>query len=382
MSESFIPYGRQSIDEQDIQAVIQVLRGDYLTTGPMVAQFERRLCEISGAKAAVAVNSGTAALHAAYYAAGLEPGQEIITSPLTFAATANAARYLGANVRFVDIDPATGLIDPAQIEQAITPRTRLIAPVDYSGQPADYDAINAIASRHGLAVVADAAHSLGATYKGRPVGTLATLTTTSFHPVKPVTTAEGGAVLTPHENLASIAARFRTHGITRDPALLQSNQGPWWYEMQELGYNYRLPDLNCALGLSQLGKLDQFLTRRRQIAAMYDQGLSHSKELILPHVNSDVVSGWHLYVVRLAGDASRRRAVVEALHQRKIGVQVHYIPVHLQPYYQSLGFKAGMFPQAEDFYSRCFSLPIFPAMTDEQVGRVIDNVLGCVNNAR
>jgi len=375
MSETFIPYGRQTIDEQDIQAVLQVLKGDYLTTGPAVAQFERRLCEITGAAAAVAVNSGTAALHAAYFAAGLKAGQEIITTPLTFAATANAARYLGADVRFVDIDPATGLIDPKLIEQAITSRTGLIAPVDYTGQPADYDTINAIAQKHGLPVVADAAHSLGATYKGRSVGTLATLTTTSFHPVKPVTTAEGGAILTPHADLAAIASRFRTHGITRDPALLQRNEGPWWYEMHDLGFNYRLPDLNCALGISQLSKLDRFLARRRQIAAMYDQGLSSSQDLILPRVAADVVSGWHLYVVRLAGDASRRRAVVEYLHQQKIGVQVHYIPVHLQPYYQSLGFKAGMFPQAEDFYSRCFSLPIFPAMSDADVSRVIEKVL-------
>lgn len=370
MPEAYLPYGRQSLDEQDIEAVVKVLRGDFLTTGPAVGQFEEALCKTTGAKAAVAVNSGTAALHAAYFAAGLKADDEIITSPLTFAATANAARYLGANVRFVDIDPTTGNIDPANIEQAITNKTKLIVPVDFAGHPADYARICPIAKKHGLTVIADGAHSLGARYQGKAVGTLADMTTVSFHPVKPVTTAEGGAVLSMNERWAASAAQFRSHGITRDPDRLEQNQGPWWYEMQELGYNYRLPDLNCALGVSQLTKLEKFIDRRREIAAMYDEALAGVDGLKLPVVQEGVEPGWHLYVVRLTGDPARRGDIVKQLHEQKIGVQVHYIPVHYQPYYQKLGFKRGMFPKAEDFYARCFSLPIFPAMTDQDVQRV------------
>ena len=369
----FLPYGRQWIDEDDIEAVEQVLRSDFVTTGPMVRQFERALGDHVGVRRAVAVNSGTGALHAAYFAAGLGPGDEIITSPLTFAATANAALYLGASVRFVDVEPDTGNIDPARIEEAIGDRTRLIAPIDLAGHPADYEAIGRTARRHQLKVVADASHSLGATAGGRRCGSLADASATSFHPVKPITTAEGGAVLTDDEALADRAARFREHGIIRGAG----DVGGWWYEMHDLGFNLRLSDVHCALGLSQLRKLDRFITRRRQIADTYTRALAGVDRLELPAVRQNVEPGWHLYIIRVA-DASLRRPLYESLRRAGVGVQVHYIPVHYHPYYQRLGYRRATLPVAEDFYDRALSLPIFPAMTDADVDRVISEVASCV----
>lgn len=364
-----LPYGRQWVEKDDLEQVCAVLEGDYLTTGPMVEDFEQALVAHTGADHAVAVNSGTAALHAAYFAAGLGPGDEIVTSPLTFAATANAARFLGASVRFVDVDPETGLMDPQRLEEAITPRTRLIVPVDYAGHPADYVTINTIARRHGLVVVADACHSLGARYSGRPVGTLADLTCLSFHPVKPITTGEGGAVLTDRLDWADRARRFRSHGIIRDRA----DFDPWYYAMEDLGYNYRLTDIQASLGLSQLKKLDRFLDRRRQIATRYGHALSDIPGLVLPVVRRCVDSGWHLYVVRVP-DAAFRKPFFERLQARGLSVQVHYIPVYWHPYYQRLGYRKGLCPNAEDFYARAVSLPIFPKMTDADVDRVIETV--------
>ncbi|ADR37617.1 UDP-4-keto-6-deoxy-N-acetylglucosamine 4-aminotransferase [Oceanithermus profundus DSM 14977] len=372
MSE-FVPYGRQWIDEDDIQSVVEVLRSDFLTTGPMVRRFEEALERYTGSRHAVALNSGTSALHAAYFAAGLRPGDEIVTTPLTFAATANAALYLGAQVRFVDVEPDTGNLDPAALPQAVGERTRLIVPVDYTGHPADYDAITRVARTHGLRVVADAAHSLGAYYKGRPVGTLADATELSFHPVKPVTTAEGGAVLTDDPVLAERAATFRSHGIVRDPARMQQAEGPWYYEVQQLGYNYRLTDVQSALGLSQLRKLDAFIARRRAIAERYFENLRDLPQLQLPAVRPDVKPGWHLFVVRVV-EPKRRRAFFERLRDLGLGVQVHYIPVHWHPIYQELGFKRGQFPRAEDYYARAVSLPIFPKMSDADVDSVIERV--------
>jgi UDP-4-amino-4,6-dideoxy-N-acetyl-beta-L-altrosamine transaminase len=375
--QGFLPYGRQWIDEDDIDAVVEVLRTDFVTTGPAVRRFEDALCAYTGARRAVAVSSGTSALHAAYFAAGIGPGHEIITSPLTFAGTANAALYLGASVRFVDVEPDTGNIDPACVEEAVTDRTRLIVPIDYAGHPADYDEIGAIARRRGLTVTADAAHSLGATYRGRPAGTLADLSATSFHPVKPITTAEGGAVLTDDPDLADRAARFRDHGVIRDPERMQCHEGPWWYEMHDLGFNYRISDIHCALGWSQLRKLDQYLARRREIAATYTAALAGIDRLQPPAVRDQVQPGWHLYVVRVA-DAVLRRPLVDALRGAGIGVQVHYIPVHYHPYYQKLGHQRGTCPIAEDFYARALSLPIFPAMTDDETQRVIDTLVAAV----
>jgi len=371
-----LPYGRQSINDDDIAAVVEVLRSDFLTTGPLVDRFENALSDYTGAGRAVAVSSGTAALHAAYFAAGLRRGDEIITAPMTFAATANAALYLGATVRFVDIEPDTGNIDPDLIEDAITDRTRLIVPVDYAGHPADYDRINRIAADHDLKVVADAAHSLGATYRGRRCGTLAHATATSFHPVKPLTTAEGGAVLTDDADLADRAGRFRTHGIVKGTRT-DEHEGPWWCEMHELGFNYRLSDVHCALGLSQLRRLDGFVARRREIADIYNRAFAGIDGYQLPVVREGVEPGWHLYALRVT-DPGRRRPLVESLHEAGIGVQVHYVPVHYHPYYRKLGFQRGAYPVAEDFYDRVLSLPMFPAMTDDDVRRVTDACVSLV----
>jgi UDP-4-amino-4,6-dideoxy-N-acetyl-beta-L-altrosamine transaminase len=373
-----IPYGRQWVDDDDISAVVEVLRSDFLTTGPAVGRFEEALVHATGAHHAVALNSGTSALHAMYFAAGIGPGDEIITSPLTFAATANAALYLGATVRFVDVEADTGNLDPDLVEDAITDRTKAIVPIDFAGHPADYDRLRAIAGRHGLRVLADAAHSLGATYKGRPVGTLADASELSFHPVKPITTAEGGAVVTDDPELAQRAARFRTHGITKDAAELERpDEGPWWYEQHDLGFNYRLTDLQAALGTSQLRKLERFVERRRAIADAYDAALGDLDALELPGRRADVEPGWHLYVIRTR-DAERRRPVFERLRAHGLGVQVHYLPVYWHPFYASLGYHRGLCPEAERYYAGAISLPVFPAMSDDDVSRVIDVVRGVV----
>ena len=377
MHEPEIPYGRQSIDDEDIAAVVEVLRSDYLTTGPAVPAFEDALVGVTGAAHAVAVNSGTSALHAMYFAAGIGAGDEVVTTPLTFAATANAALYLGASVRFADVEAETGNIDPACVEEMITPRTRAIVAVDYTGAPADYDRLSEIASRHGIALMADAAHSLGASYHGRAVGTLADASALSFHPVKPITTAEGGAVLTNDAGIAERAAMFRTHGITRDAGRMEANEGGWHYEMHELGYNYRLTDLQAALGRSQLRHLNAFIDRRRVIAARYLAAFADLVGLALPAVSDGVESGWHLFVVRVS-EASARRRVFDRLHALGIKVQVHYIPVHLHPYYRGLGFERGLCPVAEGFAARAISLPIFPRMTDGDVNRVIEAVRAVV----
>lgn len=364
-----IPYGRQWIDDEDIQAVVEVLRSDFLTTGPVVERFEEELAAYTCATHAIVLNSGTSALHAAYYAAGLGPGDEIITSPLTFAATANAALYLGATVRFVDVEPDTGNIDPHALEDALSSRTKLVVPIDYAGHPAEYDEIVDFAKRHGLTVVADAAHSLGGMYRGRRVGTLADMTTTSLHPVKPITTAEGGAVFTDQGDWAQLMKTFRSHGICRDVKYDE----PWYYEMRELGYNYRLTDVQCALGLSQLRKIDMFIRRRQSIAERYTDALNGVDGLELPTVRPHVRSAWHLYVVRVP-EAKFRSAFFRRLRELGLGVQVHYIPVYWHPYYSQLGYGRGMCPTAEEFYKRAVSLPIFPAMNDSDIEFVIERV--------
>jgi UDP-4-amino-4,6-dideoxy-N-acetyl-beta-L-altrosamine transaminase len=374
-----IPYGRQWIDDEDIAAVVDVLRSEYLTTGPAVNAFEQALVEASGAHRAVAMNSGTSALHSMYFAAGLSPGDEIVTTPLTFAATANAALYLGASVQFVDVLPDTGNLDPAAVDAAIGERTRLVVAVDYAGHPADYDELAAVTGARGVTLLADAAHSLGATYRGRRVGTLAHATALSFHPVKPITTAEGGAVVTDDDGLADRAARFRTHGITRDPSVMERDDGPWHYEQHDLGFNYRLTDLQAALGRSQLRHLDDFIARRRAIAARYLEAFADVKALSVPPVRDGVEPGWHLFVVRVP-TAPLRRPFFERLRELGLGVQVHYIPVHYHPYYRDLGFERGSCPVAEDYSARAVSLPIFPRMTDKEVDRVIATVRGAVTD--
>ncbi len=372
MNDAFIPYGSQWVDEADIAAVVETLRSPWLTTGPAVERFEAALCQATGAEHAIAVGTGTAALHAAYFALGLGPGDELLTTPLTFAATSNAALYLGADVRFVDVEPDTGLIDPERVAAAIGPKTRVVCAVDYAGHPADYEELGAICRKAGVALVADASHSLGASLGGRPVGTLADMSTLSFHPVKPITTAEGGAVTTSDAALAQRARDFRTHGIVRGDACLSQGEGAWYYEMQELGFNHRLNDMQAALGASQLTRLDAFIARRRAIAAHYLQALADVGGLTLPTVRPGVISGWHLFVVRVA--PALRRGFFDRLRTLGLGVQVHYIPVHLQPYYRRFGLGPGDFPVAEAFYAGAVSLPIFPRMTDEQVESVVDRV--------
>jgi UDP-4-amino-4,6-dideoxy-N-acetyl-beta-L-altrosamine transaminase len=372
--DKYLPYGRQWVDDDDVAAVTDVLRSDYLTTGPAVKRFEDGIREATGAAHAIALNSGTSALHAAYFAAGIGPGDEIVTTPLTFASTANAALYLGASVRFADVDAATGNLDPACAEDAVTPATRLLVAVDYTGLPADWDALSRIAAGRGMVTVADSAHALGATYHGRPVGTLAGLTELSFHPVKLVTTAEGGAVTTDDPEWAQRARRFRTHGITRDAGELERDEGGWWYEQHDLGFNYRLTDVQSALGSSQLRRLPNFLVRRRVIAARWMEGLADLDELILPAIVDGVEPAWHLFVVRVAGDPARRRPFFDRLRELGLGVQVHYIPVYWHPYYRELGYRPGLCPVAEDFYARAVSLPIYPRMTDDDVEVAIERV--------
>lgn len=380
---SMLPYGRQSVDDQDIQAVVAALRSDWLTTGPKVAEFEAAFAKAVGAGYAVAVSSGTAALHAATFVAGIGLNDEVITTPMTFAATANCVRYQGGTVVFADVRKDTLNLDPAKVEACITPKTKAIVTVDYTGQPSDLDELNDIASRHGLIVIDDASHSLGAMYRTRRVGALADLTTFSLHPVKHITTGEGGMVTTDSPELAARLRRFRTHGITTD-FRDREREGSWLYEMVELGFNYRLTDLQSALGLSQLGKLDGWVVRRREIAARYTTAFASLPEIEMPTVLPDRESAWHLYVIRLSLDRLRagRAEVFKALRAENIGVNVHYIPVPWHPYYQALGYKKGEWPVAESAYERMISLPIFPAMTDGDVEDVIAAVTKVVSHFR
>jgi perosamine synthetase len=364
-----LPYGRQWVDADDIEAVAAVLRSDWLTTGPAVDAFEAAVAAFAGAAHGVAVSSGTAALHAAMYALGIGPGDEVIVPPMTFAATANAVVYLGGTPVFADVDSATLLLDPAQAEKKITARTRAIVAVDYAGQPCDYDALQRVCERHGLALVADSCHALGARYRGRPVGSLAALTAFSFHPVKHITTGEGGMIVTDDAELAGRMRRFRNHGIATDHRQ-RAERGSWFYEMADLGYNYRLSDIQCALGLSQLARLPAWLERRREIAARYDAAFAGHPSIQPLAVCPDIRHAYHLYVVRV--DGNRRQEIFQQLREREIGANVHYIPVHLHPYYRRrFGTAPGLCPVAEAAYERILSLPIFPRMSDADVERVI-----------
>lgn len=368
-----LPYGRQWIDDDDIQAVVDVLKSDYLTTGPKIAEFERAFAEYVGAKYAVAVNSGTAALHAAAFAAGIHEGDEVITSPITFAASANCVLYLGGKPIFADIDPKTYNIDPMEIRKQITPKTRAIIPVHFTGQPVDLDEIHSIAEKYRLVVIEDAAHALGAEYKGKKIGGLSDMAIFSFHPVKHITTGEGGMITTNNSNYYQKLLLFRTHGITRDKTLLFQNEGGWYYEQQELGFNYRMTDFQAALGLSQLKKSDRFLKRRRELADIYNQSLRNIPGIILPYQDPDTNSSWHLYVIQIEDRADKnRREVYDKLKMANIGVNVHYIPVYFHPYYQTLGFPKGLCPNAESYYKRALTLPLFPGMTEQDVLEVVE----------
>lgn len=365
--DEFIPYGRQSIDEEDLAAVREVLTSDFLTTGPTVAAFEDAVAAVVGAKYGVAVSNGTAALHAAYHALGVGPGDEVIVPPMTFAATANAALYCGATPVFADVDPDTLLLDPDAAAAAVTPRTRLIAGVDYAGQPCDWPRLRALADDHGLALVADGCHALGATLGGQAVGTLADATVFSFHPVKHITTGEGGMVMTDREDLAAAMRVFRTHGITADAAAREAG-GTWFYEMRDLGYNYRITDLQCALGLSQLRRMAPWLARRRALAAAYDAAFAAAPEVRPLGQRPGQEHAWHLYVVRV----DDRRRIFEGMRAAGIGVNVHYVPVHLHPYYRDqLGTTPGLCPIAEAAYEELLSLPMHQGLTDAQQARVV-----------
>lgn len=373
--KAMLPYGRQSVDDRDVQAVVEALRSDWLTTGPKVSEFEAAFAKLVGACYAVAVSSGTAALHAAAFAAGIGPGDEAITTPITFAATANCVRYQGGTVLFADVRKDTLNLNPAKAEALVTPKTKAIITVDYTGQPSDLDEFKVIASRRGLTIIEDASHALGAMYRGRRVGALADITTFSLHPVKHITTGEGGMVTTDNPDLASRLRRFRAHGITTEYRE-REREGSWFYEMVELGFNYRLTDLQSALGLSQLEKLPGWIVRRRQIAARYTEAFADLPEIETLTVLRDREPAWHLYVIYLNLDRLRtgRAEVYKALRAENIGINVHYIPVPWHPYYQALGYKRGEWPVAEAAYERMISLPIFPSMSDDDVEDVITAV--------
>jgi perosamine synthetase len=369
-----IPYARQWIDEDDIRAVAEVLRSDWLTTGPKVEEFEQAVADYVDAKYAVAVSSGTAALHAAMYAINIKPGDEVIVSPMTFAATANCVVYQGGTPVFADVDPGTLLLDPAKVEEKITERTRAIIGVDYAGQPCDWDRLREIADKHGLRLVADGCHALGAEYKGRKVGSIADMTVFSFHPVKHITTGEGGMITTDDPELAERMRLFRSHGITTD-ARQREKQDSWFYEMVDLGYNYRITDFQCALGISQLRKLPKFLERRREIAARYDESFAGLSGINPLAVRPNAFHAYHLYVIRIDSNilGIDRTALFTKLREKGIGVNVHYIPVHLHPFYrEKFHTGIGLCPVAEAAYEQIISLPMFPGMTDKNVEKVIN----------
>ena len=369
-----IPYGRQWIDEEDISAVVEVLRGDWITQGPKVEEFERAIADYVGVRYAVAFNSGTSALHAAYFAAGITEGDEIITSPITFVATANAALYLRAQVTFADIDMKTYCLDPQEVEKKLTPRTKLVVPVSFAGYPVDLEPFFELRERHNFTIIEDASHALGAVRNGKKVGQEADMTVFSFHPVKHITTGEGGMVVTNKEEFYERLKMFRTHGITKDPDKLTKDEGPWYYEQHHLGCNYRLTDFQCALGISQLKKIEYFLERRNEIARRYDIAFENMPQIVpAPSVLEPDRHAYHLYPI-LLNDVNRKDVYLK-LREKGIYTQVHYIPVHLQPYYRKkFGFKSGDCPHAEYYYKRELSIPVYPKMTDEQQEYVICSI--------
>lgn len=361
-----IPYSTQDINEADIRAVVKTLRSGWLTQGPAIERFERSLAKAAGTKYAVALNSGTAALHAAYFAAGVKKGDEILVPALTFAATGNAALYLGAKPVFADVDPGTGNMSINDARKKITKKTKVIVPVDYAGRPADLAGFKKLARKHGLVFISDAAQSLGATYKGKPAGSFADMSIYSFHPVKSITTGEGGAVVTDNPEYARLVRLFRTHGITKDAAHLKNKkEGGWYMEQQALGYNYRMPDINAALGESQLKRLKSFIAKRRNAAQRYGWLLKNVPGITLPPPDSAAIrSAWHLYPVQI--DARKRAKVFNYLRESGVGAQVHHIPVHIHPYYQKLGYKKNSIPNTEAFYAGAISIPLFPGITKAQ----------------
>ncbi|MBE5873356.1 MAG: UDP-4-amino-4,6-dideoxy-N-acetyl-beta-L-altrosamine transaminase [Lachnospiraceae bacterium] len=372
--ETPISYGKQFIDEDDIQAVVEALKSDYLTGGPQIEELEKRLCEITGAKYAVAVSNGTAALHLAALTAGFSEGDEVIVSPITFAASANCVLYCGAKPVFADINPETYNIDPACIEKLITPRTKGIVAVDFTGQAVQLDEIRQIAREHNLILIEDAAHAIGTKYKGQPVGSIADMTCFSFHPVKTVTGGEGGAITTNNEEFYHRLMRLRTHGITRNQAeMVHPTDAAWYNEQVELGYNYRITDFQAALLCSQLNKLERFSKRRREIVERYDRELAGVPEVIVQKEIPESDTTRHLYILRLNLEklTCDRRQFFDAMRAENICPQVHYLPVYWHSYYEKLGYRKGICPNAEKLYDEIMSIPLFFSLTDKEVGDTI-----------
>ena len=375
--EKKLYYGHQYLDEKDVQAVVDVLHSDYLTCGPKITELEQKLCELTGAKYAVVCSNDTAALHIACMAAGVSAGDEVITTPITFLASANCALYCGAKPIFADIDEETYNIDPKEIEKALTPKTKAVVAVDYTGQVVDLDAIMETCHKQNVVVIEDAAHSIGTLYKGRPVGSIADMTTFSFHPVKTVTAGEGGAVLTDNEEYYKKLLLYRSHGMTRDQTqMTKESEGGWYYQMIDLGYNYRMTDMQAALLISQLEKLPLFSKRRKEIVARYNEAFSQIPELTVQQELEGSDSTRHLYILRIKPEKLNidRRGFFDALAAENIMCNVHYIPIYLQPYYQEMGYPKGLCPKAEKLYSEMMSLPLYYAMTDQDVEDVITAV--------
>lgn len=368
---NFLPYSTQQISDEDIKAVIETLKSPYLTTGPKVSEFETVVADYVGATYAVAFSNGTAALHAACYAAGITQGDEVITTPITFAASANCVRYMGGEVIFADIDEETYNLDPKEVEKKITSKTKAIIPVDFTGQPVDIDAFMEIGKKHNIVIIEDGAHSLGASYKKRKVGATADMTMFSFHPVKPITTGEGGMIVTNNRTYYEKLRLFRGHGITQ--TAYAKEQGDWYYEMTDLGYNYRMTDIQAALGISQMNRLDEFIEKRQELANLYTEKINQLPTLKAPKQLANTQSGWHLYSAQLDETVlgKTRKEVFEDLRNANIGVHVHYIPVYWHPYYQELGYKKGICPKAEQWYERALTLPLHPQMNEEDIDFIL-----------
>lgn len=383
--ENKIFYGHQYIDEKDIDAVTKVLKSDFLTCGPEIPRLEKKLCELTGARHAVAVTSGTASLHAACYAAGVGSGDEVITTPITFAASANCALYCGARPVFADINYDTYNISPDEINKKITPKTKAVVAVDYTGQAVELDEIKHICAEKNIVLIEDAAHSIGTKYNGVPVGKIADMTTFSFHPVKTVTGGEGGAILTDSEEYYQKLLLFRSHGITRNENFMDTeSEGGWYYQQIELGYNYRMTDMQAALISSQLDKLEMFKKRRKEIADIYDSAFSEMPEIAVQKEIPESDTARHLYIIQLNTEMLKgtRREIFDALYAENICCNVHYIPVYNFPYYRKLGYKKGICPNAEKLYERILTIPLFYGMTDKDADDVILAVKKVVDNYR
>lgn len=375
-SKKFIPYGHQWIDNADIEEVVKVLKSDWITQGPKVKEFEENLAKYCGCKYAVVFNSGTSALHAAYFILNAKKADEFITSPNTFVATSNAGLYLGAKHVFTEVEKDTGNIDISKIEEKITEKTKFIVPIHYAGHPADMEGIYELAKKYELYIIEDACHSLGAKYKGEKVGNCkhSDMTIFSFHPVKHITTGEGGAILTKNEKYYEKLLMFRSHGITKRNFINESD-GDWYYEMHFLGYNFRMTDIQASLGISQLRKIDKFVKRRREIASLYQNYFKENIYFDTPVEKDYAYSSYHLYPIRLKDEyKNKKKTIFSKMRENKLGVQVHYIPIYFHPYYQKLKFKKGIYPIAEDFYRREISIPLYPSMKDTDVNYVVEKI--------